>query len=414
MILLSKRVTGPVVIIIMALLLVFILVSTKKTTEIQTNVTKAWPVHTEKVIIRSIAPRIKLFGKVESPRATKIEAEVTGTVEHVYVRDGDKVKVGQLLVKLDDEDKKLDLAKHIAREKEVNSLLITEKKKYISDQKSLEIEKQLYSLKQDALAREKHLADRQLAAKSRLDEAMADLHQMSLQLNQRELNLTIYQHRETQLEAQLENIKAEISQAKLDLSRTNIVAPFAGRITDVSVAKGNRVTSGELLVEMFDTNDIEVKTEIPENYLIYFRQNTTKIKATAIVDQQKIKLQFARLSGKVSIGKTGITGFFTVTDGGAFLHLNRAIEFIVTLPKLTDVIGIPPGALYNDNILYLIENDKLQAVQVKIVGHIIFDDNTSNVIITSNKLKSGDEILITHLPNARTGLPVKKVEENNG
>jgi HlyD family secretion protein len=71
------------------------------------------------------------------------------------------------------------------------------------------------------------------------------------------------------------------------------------------------------------------------------------------------------------------------------------------------VIAVPYQAIYGNSRLYLLYEDRLQGVDVESIGQYVDADGNSLLLVKSSQINDGDEIVITHLPNAVSGLKVK-------
>jgi len=65
-----------------------------------------------------------------------------------------------------------------------------------------------------------------------------------------------------QARASLQAAKAELESAKLNLSRTAVIAPFSGRVRSKASDLGQFVTPGSRLGRIFSTNVVEVGLEL--------------------------------------------------------------------------------------------------------------------------------------------------------
>jgi hypothetical protein len=77
------------------------------------------------------------------------------------------------------------------------------------------------------------------------------------------------------------------------------------------------------------------------------------------------------------------------------------------LPAEDDVVAVPYQAIYGNSRLYLLLDDRLQGVEVESIGQYIDADGTSLLLVKSSQINNGDEIVVTHLPNAVSGLKVR-------
>ena len=86
------------------------------------------------------------------------------------------------------------------------------------------------------------------------------------------------------------------------------------------------------------------------------------------------------------------------------------INIHVKQPAVLGSYIVPRQAIYHNNQVYRIDDQKLKAVSVTIHGHLAYDN--SQVIISSPALNNDDTILTTPLPNATTGLYVSLAKDS--
>lgn len=71
--------------------------------------------------------------------------------------------------------------------------------------------------------------------------------------------------------------EAQVAQAESGLSKTVIVAPFTGTISDIAMTEGETVTGGKTVISMLAVDSFEVEAKVPEIDIV-------KIKQSALVD----------------------------------------------------------------------------------------------------------------------------------
>ena len=69
-------------------------------------------------------------------------------------------------------------------------------------------------------------------------------------------------------------------------------------------------------------------------------------------------------------------------------------------------------ALYNGRQVYRIEDGRLKALDVEVLGEAggRVGDQAARLLVKSPTLKNGDLLMVTHLPNAVNGLKVEAVK----
>ena len=211
------------------------------------------------------------------------------------------------------------------------------------------------------------------------------------------------------LKAQQTRAQALRDQAMLDLQRTQITAPFNGRVTQVMVSPSNRVRQGDPVISLFDTDKIEVRAQIPARYLDNVRtaiNNQQNLTAYILLEEQQIPMALVRLAGNVSESKGGIDAFFRFEKPELFVEIGRAVELHLQLAPIANSVALPPTALYGQSRIYTVTDEQqLRAIPVKPVGEMR-QANGEAWILVRGDIAPGTPILTTQLPNAISGLSV--------
>jgi hypothetical protein len=122
----------------------------------------------------------------------------------------------------------------------------------------------------------------------------------------------------------------------------------------------------------------------------------------------EIELELNRLSGKA--GTAGIDALFTIQAGSEKLRLGQQITIRLSRPPQSGLVMLPFQALYgNDRIYRINDEERLETLVIEQAG-TIFDQGVEMLLVRSDKLRDGDRIVSTHLPNAVQGLKVSVVE----
>ena len=170
------------------------------------------PVQAEAFIVRTTAlsENLEIPGSLMPYEETEIRPEISGRVVWLNIPEGSFVQKGALLVKLFDGDLQANLKKLQVQ------LAIAEK----------------------TTERQKQLLDIQ-------------------GVSQQEYDLS---------ELQVSNLKADIELTKVDIVKTEIRAPYAGRIGLKSISNGAYVTPTTLITSISQVNQLKLEFTVPEKY----------------------------------------------------------------------------------------------------------------------------------------------------
>jgi|GEM_PF-4363455 len=323
---------------------------------------------------------ITVFAQASTPLHAQIKSAVTADVTQLHKLAGQSVTKEELLIQLDDREAKLTVEQRLADVNDLRAQIENEK---------LQHENELYVIgnKQDKLSK----------------------HNRAQIIKGHEIRLA-------SLVARRQRADALLKLARLDLSRTKITAPFNGRITALHVSVGNRVRTGDALIDIYDEQSIELTGPVPTRYVSILKnslKNNIQLKARASFDGSVIKAHLNRLSGQVSERTGAIEATFTIDTPTDNISLGQQLELSLKLPSAEHAFIIPTTALYGTNRVYKIIDSRLVATRVNILGDYQSDNTGQYLVATSKDIVDGELIMTTQLPDAVENLLVKLASIND-
>ena len=400
----------PLIIILATFLLVLVFKLIQPEPPVKSQPEKSWAVQTQQLVAGEQAPHLELYGQVESPYTATLTSGINADVRSLDVQEGQSVTAGQQLIALDDADVKTVYEQRAASVAELEALIESEKNRYQNDLASLKLEKSLVSLAQTKLAREEKTSKSNLTSQSSFDTQKQALENQKLAMNARQLSVTDHPARLAQLEARLGQAQALLQQAQNDLQRASIVAPFDGIILKTAVAPGERVRPGEALLDLYATGHVELRAQLPQKYVAIVKQSLADeipLQAAVATHSGEINVKLSRISGAIAGNGVGVDALFSVDSSDVTaLTIGDNLKLNLTLPAVDDVFSIPVSSIYGTNRIYRVVDDRLDAVNVDILGNQYLDGRQF-VLVRSEKLRSGDEVITTQLPRALSGLKVE-------
>jgi len=373
---------------------------------------KVWLVNAVAVQSRSLAPDLTLHGKVDTPALLRAAAPGAGHVSQVLVRPGESVTPGQLLVSMDGRDFSAANLQANADVTDIEAQLAELKVKYLSNLKALEQEKNLLSLANKEVQRGERVKKNNLSSESALSDAHELLGRQELSLLGKQLEVDRYKSTVKQYRARLARAKARQAETSLAIERSEIRAEFAGIIAEVPVSAGDRVRIADILVSLYALDSLEIRASIPAGYQAEIQialENETSLTAVAEMSGRRYKLQLLRLAGEARAD--GIDAYFKVIEGSSRLRIGNLLKVNLQRPMQHNVITVPYRAIYGNNRVYMYRDERMVAVNVEAVGQFEEKDGKPTLLIRSDDIKPGDQIITTHLSNAVDGLKVKRVDE---
>ena len=195
-------------------------------------------------------------------RPSAVSAQVAAAIVDVPVTDNEIVHTGQTLVRLDDRDYFDAVAQAKAQIAEAEAAIgqaeaQTTAQQSAVDEASLQVTEAQAALtySQEQNQRAQDLLQKGAGTLQAAQQTNADLIQKRAALNasqaalvQARRQLAVFSAQKRSAEAQRAAAEAQKAQAEANLSRTTLVAPFRGRVTQLTAAKGAYATPGQTLM----------------------------------------------------------------------------------------------------------------------------------------------------------------------
>jgi HlyD family secretion protein len=375
-------------------------------------------IHVAAVTRQNLVSSVATNGKVEPIGEFQAYAPAPGVVAKVYVEVLQKVKVGDLLLKMDDSDA---LAKLAAANATLRSAEAT-----LHDMEQGGSQEERISLTGD-LSRAKlqqQQATKDLAALKELEQkgAASPSEVAAAEERLQSLNNSVqsYQSRTTQryspadkarIEAQVADARAALAAAQSSYSSFNVRTPKTGTVYSIPVAAYDFVSAGETLVAVADLNKIQVHAyfDEPEIGKLSVGQ-AVKVAWDAKPNQT--------WHGHISIAPTTVITYgtrnvgeciITVDDAHGDLLPNTNVVVTVTTAQRFNALSIPREALHTDagDFVYRVVNGKLvrTPVQIGVATNLIRAEITAG-------LTEKDTVALGAINNRElsNGLAVKVVD----
>ena len=402
--------TVPIIAIVVTVLLIIIFKLAQPEPPVKTKEEKSWTVQTHQLVEGVKSPQLELYGQVESPYTATITAYINADVLSLDVKEGEEVSKGQLLIKLDELDVKLILDQRLSDVAELEASIESEKNRHNNDLASLKLEKSLVALAEKKLAREEKTSKSNLTSQSSFDTQKQALQNQKLALKARQLSVTNHPARLAQLEAKLAHKRALAQQAETDLQRATVLSPFDGIVLSTNVSPGERVRPGEELLRLYSTENIELRAQLPQKHVDIVKHALAReleLTAQVMTAHRNIDVLLHRVSGAMAETGVGVDALFEIkAEDADYFTMGEVLEVVLELPAIHSVYSVPVSSIYGTNRIYTVDKDRLVAVKVEKSGTQI-KDGKQYILVRSDKLKPGDEVITTQLPHAMTGLKVE-------
>lgn len=375
----------------------------------------------------AITVRITASGTIEPIRTVNLSPKTAGTVEELYVEQGDKVEAGQVIARMDSEQINAQIVQFEAGVAEARAQLdealrgptstdIRQVEASVSQTRAqLEDARARLALAEDEATRNQSLFDRGAISSSDLDRTVSDRRSAKASLDQASARVTEAEQRLvdaqngsesetiTQAEARLSRAQGQLQSAQAQLADTEIRTPFAGIITQRFASEGafvtptataSDVTSATSTAIVALASGLEAIAEVPE-------ADVSKIKVGQSVEIQADAFPEEVFEGQVkliapeAIERQNVTVFqvrvalLTGTDR-LRSNMNTTVAFIGD--QLDDALVIPAVAVITQSgETGVLVPDEAGQAQFK---PVVLGSQVGDRIQVVDGLESGDRVFI--------------------
>jgi len=334
-------------------------------------------VRAEKVVRQEIASVISTNGKIEPVNSFEAHAPAPATVNKVLVAEGDHVKAGQLLVKLDDAEARAQAARALSQLRSAEAALsgikaggtqeevLTTRSDLVKAQAERDDAqrnlKAIQKLQQNGAASPAEVE----AAQNRQKKAEADV-----QLLQAKLNGRFSSPEVAKVEAAAAEARAAYAAAQELLHHSNVTAPFAGTVYQLPVKPGSYVNGGELLVQVANLEKVRVRAFVDEPEI------------GRLAKGQKVEIKWDATPGRIWEGTltrvpTSVTMVGTRTVGEITSEIDNTdrkllpnvnVNVAIISARHDNALTVSREAVHDiegKRYLYKIDDDKIQAQEVQ-------------------------------------------------
>jgi RND family efflux transporter MFP subunit len=381
-----KKVLPPVAVLACSIFILNAMVASKPTPEKKPEEQRLLSLFVDEVQSETVNLNVTTQGEVKPQTEIDLTSLVSGQVLSISPQfsEGSEFSSGSSLIKIDDRDYKVAVSRAKAQ-------VATAKVNLEKELANSKIKKEQWKRKNKGTPSDYALNKPQIAeARALLNAAQGDL-----------------------------------EAAELNLQRTNITAPFTGRVMNENIAIGQYITPATILGHIFSTQIVEVRLPLTDSQLgelslpmgfMANKNNAPLVTFTANVGNQPHQWQghIVRTNAAIDKNTRLVYAIAEVSDpyglgadNGIAMAVGMYVNASIDSHKSQETLKLPRLALHSKDKVYVINDEsKLEIRKV-----VVLSTNEEFVHLASG-VSVGERVVTSTVPSVSEGMAVIAIDRN--
>jgi membrane fusion protein (multidrug efflux system) len=286
---------------------------------------------------------LDISGSIEANESVVLRSEVAGLVTGIFFKEGSTVNKGTVLVKINDKD----------------------------------IQAQL----REAQTKLNLAASNENRAKQLLEKGA---------ISQEEYDTSL---------ANLQTVKSQIQLIHAQLAKTNVIAPFSGKIGLRNISTGEYLTPNTTIANLMSVNPIKITFSIPEKYVSQVKMNA-EISFTTDANSKVHKAKIFAIEPGINQQTRTLQIKALSPNGNNELLPGSFAQIKLALSTIDDAILIPTESIIpvlSGKVVYISKNGMAEQVNVDA------GTRTADKVLINGGLNVGDTVLTTGAMSLKPG-----------
>jgi RND family efflux transporter MFP subunit len=229
-------------------------------------------------------------------------------------------------------------------------------------------------------------------------------------------------------EASRDEARAQLDQAERDLARTEVKAPYTGRVREERVDVGQFLTRGDSMATIYATDYVEVRLPIPDHELAHlnvglFQDAVDEDALPEVVLSARFAGSLHRWTGRIvrTEGEIDLQSrmvhvvarvekpYEPGPDGRPPLAVGLFVSAEIAGPELLDVVSVPRSAVRPDQSVLVV--DELDRLQRRVIEVLRIERDR---VLIRGDLQPDERICISTVRAFLPGMSVRVIEAGGG
>jgi len=341
------------------------------------------------VMVRAVA---------EPLHSVVLDSVESGRVEEVISHDGAIVRKGDLLFRLSNPQRNVDLLKSQSDEAQQVSNMLTLRLALQSSQSDhlRRIADAEYQLSQAEILykRKKVLATKGFVSQTELEQSELDVrhdaHLLSVEQESGASEIKIRKDAVEQMERAIQRLQSGLELVQANVDALGVRAPIAGRLTDFRLQVGEAVKQDQHIGRIDDPQQFQLAASIDE---FYSDRTAVGRPGLVTVQNQKFPVKVSRVYSEIKEGRFAVELVFTGAQPES-LTPGQGVNLEIALGESSAAVVLPNGPFFTDTrgswVFVLRKNDSAAERRAIRIGR----SSAAQIEVLSG-LKPGERVIIS-------------------
>jgi RND family efflux transporter MFP subunit len=406
------------VVLFIALVIAVVLVIMRPRAERQVPVDKGHLVEVFSAKTEDVEMVVESFGTVAPREALKLVAQVRGPIVDIdpAFEEGGFVQKNTRLIQIDPRTYHLAVERRNVQIKQAEAELKRLEQEVVNLKSRIKITRSDVKLARNEYLRLKKLIDRKVIAQSQLDKSEQAYLASQERLQALDNQMALTDPQKEQLIAARDMARVMHQEAKLDLERSSIVAPFEGWVLEKAIEVGQYVTIGQQLGKIYSAGQLDIEVRIPTKDLKWFPEDMgqeTPLLADVVFknagNEHIWRGRVARIKAMMDERTRTLPMVIEIDETPATerpqnpfgLRPGMFVTIRIKGKKIQNVLVLPRYLVYPGDVVYTVKDDTLKSNRVKILR------GYKDTVIIGDGLSEGALIVKSPLSSPMDGMRVR-------
>ena len=344
-------------------------------------------------------------GTVRAKNSSVVAAKVMGNIVALHVREGDTVRAGQTLIEIDNRDASIQLQKTQAGMREVQDSLEEVERNIRAAESARAAAQANETLARTTLKRYEMLFERRSVSAQEFDEVRTRHEVAKADSERADRLLQASISRQKQMRARIDQAKADVANARVNVGYSRIAAPIDGFVVSKQADVGYMATPGMPLLTIENSSRYQLHASVEESQLGKIRLHDQAHVMLEALDKELLGTVEEIVPASDPATRSYIVKVGLMNLDGAQLRsgLYGKARFII---GQRNILAVPQTAVTKQGQLVgVFVVDQLGVARLRLVktGRAVGD----RVEVLSG-LNEGEEIIAEGVPSLRDGIRVRE------